>query len=161
MAAAWLVLISSVVGQYPYYATPYYGYGYGYGYRTPLNYYDPIRYNRFYAGEGNYRFQPAPIANPEVINFKRPAPSTPGTTGLVMAVDEKQKRITLQLPVGTTSIAYGPNTHFLAADGNFPVIKPGNVINVNQNTITILQREQNPSPNPAPAPAPAPAAPPQ
>jgi hypothetical protein len=63
-------------------------------------------------------------------------------TGLVVAVNEPQKSITLQLPTGTVAVPYGPDTHFLASDGHFPVIKPGNLINVNQNTITILKRTQ-------------------
>jgi hypothetical protein len=140
--------MSSVVGQYPYYYAPAYGY---YG-RTPLNYYDPMRYNRFYSGEGYYTYAPPGIQNPEVVNFRKPATPSPGTTGVVTAVDENKKRITLQLPVGTMSVAYGPTTHFLANDGNFPIIKPGNLVNVNQNTITILQRTQ---PQPAPAARPA------
>jgi hypothetical protein len=159
MSAAWLFLMSSVVGQYPYYPGGAYAPGYGgYYWRTPLNYYDPVRYARYYSGSGYYYYAPPAVANPEVINLRRPAPTpapatalrpatapapaSTGTTGVVTAVDEAQKRITLQLPVGTTSVAYGPNTHFLATDGNFPVIKPGNLINVNQNTITILRREQ-------------------
>jgi hypothetical protein len=139
MSAACLVLVSAIVGQYPTYG-PSYGYGY-YG-RTPLNAYDPIRYDRYYSGSGFYTYAAPAIANPEVINFRKPATALPGTTGLVVSVDEKQRRIKLQLPAGTTSVAYGAGTHFLASDGNFPVIKPGNLVNVNQNTITILRRSQ-------------------
>jgi hypothetical protein len=63
-------------------------------------------------------------------------------TGVVLALNEPKKQITLQLPAGTAVVPYGPTTHFLASDGDFPVIKPGNLINVNQNTITILRRSQ-------------------
>jgi hypothetical protein len=166
MTAAYLILMSSVLGQYPVYNTgfgyyygnyPYYG---GYG-GTPLYYYDTVRYNRYYGASGYYTYEPPGIANPEVVNFRGPATPQPpqpqnrqqpqaqpqpqpqpATTGLVTAVDEQKKQITLQLPVGTTKVAYGPTTHFLASDGNFPVIKPGNLISVNQNTITILRRSQ-------------------
>jgi hypothetical protein len=171
MTAAYLILMSSVLGQYPYYYNPGYGYTYGaypYYYGRALNYYDPLRYNRLSGASGFYTLAPPVIANPEVINFRKPAPSQPSqpprtqqqpgtqtqtqtqprtqpqpaTTGVVTTVDEQKKQITLQLPVGTTTVAYGPTTHFLAADGNFPVIKPGNLISVNQNTITILRRSQ-------------------
>ena len=144
MTAAWLVLLSSVVGQYPSY--PFYGYGNGYRNpyygRIPLQTYDPTRYARYYSGSGYYNYVPPAIANPEVLVPKQGVPQLPGTTGLVIAVDEQKKRITLQLPASTAAVAYGPNTHFLASDGNFPIIKPGNLINVNQNTITILRRSQ-------------------
>jgi hypothetical protein len=167
MTSAWVVLIASVVGQYPVYAPggyyPSAGYGYGYGYygRTPLPAFDPMRYSRFYSGEGYYNYAPPVIANPEVINFPRSATSTAtatspgmttttttaatpstaaGITGRVLAVNEPQKQITLQLPASTVIVPYGPATHFLATDGNFPVVKPGNLISVNQNTITILRR---------------------
>jgi hypothetical protein len=146
MTAAYLLLMSSVLGQYPYYPAggyaPGYGNGYGYYARTPLQTMDPMRYNRFYSGEGYYTYTPPVIANPEVINLKRPDAPTTGTTGLVLALNEQKKQITLQLPAGTTVVPYGPSTHFLAADGDFPVIKLGNLINVNQNTITILRRSQ-------------------
>ncbi len=153
MTAACLLLMSSVVGQY--YAPQYgngYGNGYGYPYygRTPLQTMDPMRYNRYYNGEGYYNYTPPVIANPEVINFNRPVTtqsatsgqvhSVSGTTGQVLSVDEPKKQIKLQLPAGVITVAYGPTTHFLATDGNFPVIKPGNLINVNQDTITILRR---------------------
>jgi len=155
MTAACLILMSSVVGQY--YSSPlggsvpvYNNNGYGYyGYpRTPLPYVDPMRYNRFYSGEGYYTYAPPVIANPEVINLNRPvtpAPATTpttGTTGTVIGLNEPKKQITLQIPAGTLIVAYGPSTHFLAADGDLPVIKPGNLVNVNQNTITILRRSQ-------------------
>jgi hypothetical protein len=144
MTAACLLLMSSVVGQYPYYpGGGYYpGYGNGYYMRTPLQAYDPTRYARYYSGSGYYSYAPPAIANPEVFTPKQPVGSLPGTTGLVVSVDEKKKLITVQLPANTVAVAYGPQTHFLASDGNFPVIKPGNLINVNQNTITILQRSQ-------------------
>jgi len=142
MSAACFLLLSSVVGQYPYYPQGGYGPGYGYYTRTPLQYYDPTRYARYYSGSGYYSYAPPAIANPEVLVPKQPAASMPGTTGLVIAVDEQKKLISLQLPASTVSVPYGPNTHFLASDGNFPVIKPGNLINVNQNTITILRRSQ-------------------
>ena len=130
------------------------GYGLGYYGRTPLQYYDPMRYNRFYSGEGYYTFVPPPIENPQVINLRRTsAPSsgvtptsstaaTAGTTGLVVALNEQKKEITLRIPAGTAVVSYGPTTHFVAADGDLPVIKPGNLINVNQSTITILRRSQ-------------------
>jgi hypothetical protein len=141
MTAACLILVSSVVGQYPYYPGGG-GYGYGYG-RTPLSTYDPVRYNRFYEGSGSYSYAPPVIANSEIINFKQPVPTTlPGVTGLVVALNQQQKQITVQLAASTVSVPYGPSTHFLASDGDFPVIKPGNLINVNQNTITILRRSQ-------------------
>ena len=143
MTAAYFLLLSSVVGQYPYYpAVGGYGYGYPYYGRTPLPAMDPMRYSRFYSGEGYYRVAPPVIANPEVINLRRTESNPPGTTGLVLAVNEDKKQITLQLPASKTTISYGPGTHFVATDGNFPVIKPGNLINVNQNTITILRRTQ-------------------
>ena len=127
---------------------------YGYYGRTPLQYYDPMRYNRFYSGEGYYTFVPPAIENPEVINLRRTATptsgvtptssaaATAGTTGLVLALNEQKKQITLQIPAGTAVVSYGPTTHFVAADGDLPVIKPGNLINVNQSTITILRRSQ-------------------
>jgi hypothetical protein len=142
MTAACLILVSSVVGQYPYNRVAGYGYGYGYG-RTPLSYYDPVRYNRYYEGSGYYNYAPPVIANSEIINFQKPVPTTlPGVTGLVVSLDEQRKQITLQLAASTMSVPYGAGTHFLANDGDFPVIKPGNLINVNQNTITILRRGQ-------------------
>jgi hypothetical protein len=144
MTAAYFLVIASALGQYPYYPPGGYAPGYGYGYygRTPLPAYDPMRYSRFYSGEGYYRVAPPVIANPEVLTPRRTDESLPGTTGLVLAVDEQKKQITLQLPASKLTVAYGPATHFLATDGNFPVIKPGNLINVNQNTITILRRSQ-------------------
>ena len=60
----------------------------------------------------------------------------------MLALNEQKKQITLQIPAGTAVVSYGPTTHFVAADGNLPVIKPGNLINVNQSTITILRRSQ-------------------
>jgi hypothetical protein len=155
MTAAWLLLASSVLGQVnPYYPAGYtlgygntYG-GYGYFARTPLPAFDPMRYNRFYSGEGFYNFAPPVIANPEVINLRQPnssisssTSSLSGTlTGQVLAVDEPKKQITVQLPAGKVIVPFGPTTHFVAADGNLPVIKPGNLISVSQNTITILRR---------------------
>jgi hypothetical protein len=145
---ATLLLLSSVLGQYPYYPPAGYAPGYGYPYygRTPLQTYDPMRYNRYYSGEGFYTYNPPAIENPEVINFRQPAPAPtpapPTITGVVLAVDEPHKQLKVQLPTTVTTIAYGPSTHFLAADGNFPVIKPGNLIKVEQNTITILRRSQ-------------------
>src|SRR5436305_14539004 len=106
MTAACLLLVSSVLGQYPYYPgvgySPSYGYGYGssYGYgfpqRTPLPYMDPTRYARYYSGSGYYSYTPPAIANPEVLSPKRSVTSLPGTTGLVLAVDAKKKPLTLQ-----------------------------------------------------------------
>ena len=161
MTPAYLLLISSVLGQYPSppgsYAPAYgIGNGYGYGYygRTPLQTYDPMRYARFYNGEGYYTFVPPAIENPEVINLRPPVTPTSnvtptssvaarsGTTGVVLALNEPKKQITLQIPAGTAVVSYGPTTHFVAADGDLPVIKPGNLINVNQSTITILRRSQ-------------------
>jgi hypothetical protein len=154
MTAAWLLLASSVLGQVnPYYPAGYtlgYGNTYGYGYfaRTPLPAFDPMRYNRFYSGEGFYNYAPPVVANPEVINLRRPDSSTSTSalsssatlTGQVLAVDEPKKQITVQLPASKVIVPYGPTTHFVAADGNLPVIKPGNLISVSQNTITILRR---------------------
>jgi hypothetical protein len=186
MTASTILLLAALTGQYPY--NPYnpyqtggyrYGYGYGYGPRTPLPTYDPVRYARYYSGEGLYGFAPPVIANPEVINLRPPATTTPvysqpaaptsyvyqpitpptvvsqpvtpapnrvttsqGLTGQVLALNEPQRQITLQLPTGTTTVPYGANTHFLSSDGNFPVIKPGAIISVNQNTITVLRRAQ-------------------
>lgn len=157
MTAACLLLMSSVVAQYfPMggYGTGYgpgYGYantnGYGYGapfYRTPLELYDPVRYSRYYSGEGYYTYNPPVIANPEVINLRQPTQtqSRPSITGVVLAVDEPHKQIKLQLPTSVAMVPYGPNTHFLAADGDFPVIKPGNLVKVEENTITIVRRTQ-------------------
>jgi hypothetical protein len=140
-------MVSSVLGQMnPYYPggfSPGYGNSYGYFARTPLPAFDPMRYNRFYSGEGFYNFTPPAIANPEVINLRRSDTSTStsaGLTGQVLAVDEPKKQITVQLPASKVIVPYGPTTHFVAADGNLPVIKPGNLISVNQNTITILRR---------------------
>jgi hypothetical protein len=156
MTAISLFLMSSIVGQYPYvpggYA-PMYPYGYGYYGRTPLQVYDPTRYARFYSGEGYYSYAPPVVANPEVLvpphttqtPTRTQAPrqaAASGFTGLVLGVDESRKQITVQLPTSKVNVPYGPTTHFLAADGNFPVIKPGNLISVNQNTITILRRSQ-------------------
>jgi len=164
MMAACLILASSVVGQFPYY--PGYGFGFGSGYgmgygggygygmynQMPLQLWDPTRYARYYSGSGFYSYEPPAIANPEILVPKQAAEqlassnsdssAVSGETGLVLAVNEQNKTITLQLPTGTKYVSYGPNTHFLAADGNFPVIKPGNLISVDQNTITILKREQ-------------------
>jgi hypothetical protein len=146
LSAACLLLMSSITGQYAYYPVNSYAPGYQYGYRyyarTPLPMFDPMRYNRFYSGEGYYRYSPPVIANPQVINFTKPVTTLPGTAGLVVAVNEQTRQITLQLPASTATVSYGPTTHFLANDGDFPVIKPGNLINVNQNTITILRRSQ-------------------
>jgi hypothetical protein len=152
MTGAYLLLISSTLGQYPYYPPGAYAPGYGYGYyaRTPLPALDPMRYNRFYSGEGFYTFAPPVIVNPEVINLRPPGTPTSTSistspanlTGLVLAVDEPKKQITVQLPASKVIVPYGPATHFVAADGNLPVIKPGNLISVNQNTITILRRSQ-------------------
>jgi hypothetical protein len=163
MTAAYLLVMSSVLGQYPYSPAagsfaPAYGIGPGYGYgngyygRTPLQNYDPMRYQRFYNGEGYYTFVPPAIENPEVINLRRTPTSgvtptssvaaTSGTTGVVLALNEPKKEITLKIPAGTSVVSYGPTTHFVAADGDLPVIKTGNLINVNQSTITILRRSQ-------------------
>jgi hypothetical protein len=148
MTAALIVLVSSALGQTnPYYPAGFslgYGNTYGYGYfgRTPLPALDPMRYNRFYSGEGFYNFAPPVIANSEVINFRRSDTTTSSSalTGRVLAVDESKKQITVQLPASKVIVPYGPTTHFVAADGNLPVIKPGNLISVDQNTITILRR---------------------
>ena len=160
ISPALLIVSSSLLGQAPYYPgytyAPSYGYGYGYYNRTPLPNYDPMRYARFYSGEGYYSYAPPVIASPEVINFPHPATAQPsanaggqaqapqgtpaGVTGVVVALDESKKQIKLQLPNGNATVAYGPNTHFMSSDGNVPAIKPGNLVNVNQNTITILKR---------------------
>jgi hypothetical protein len=145
MTAAWILLVSSAFGQInPYYPGGYsvgYGNTYGYFARTPLPAFDPMRYNRFYSGEGYYTSSPPVIANPEVINFRRSDSATSaGLTGQVLAVDEPRKQIIVQFPASKVIVPYGPTTHFVAADGNLPVIKPGNLISVSQNTITILRR---------------------
>jgi hypothetical protein len=161
MPTTWILLASSLLGQVnPYYPAGYtlgsgnnYGYGYGYFGGTPLPLYDPLRYNRFYSGQGVYGFEPPTIANPHVISVRRPDTSTATTastatassssgtlTGQVLALDEPKKQIIVQLPAGKVIVPYGPETHFLAVDGDLPVIKPGNLISVRLNTITILRR---------------------
>ena len=75
MTAACLLLMSGVLGQYPYYPGGGYAPAYGYGYyqRTPLTYYDPMRYARYYSGSGYYSYAPPAVANPEVLTPRRSA----------------------------------------------------------------------------------------
>jgi hypothetical protein len=135
MTAACLLVLSGVVGQFPY--------GYGYG-RTPLPYYDPIRYARFYNGEGYYNYVPPPIANPRVIVPWRSVDSLPGLTGRVLGLNQSRKLITLRLPADTIHVPYGDKTRFRALDGGFPEIAPGMLINVDHGTITVLNRGGRP-----------------
>jgi hypothetical protein len=133
MLSAGLFIAASVAGQF---------YGpYGYG-RTPLPLYDPIRYARYYSGSGFYGFVPPAVLNPRVIVPFRPVTSLPGITGRVVALDERRRLITLRLPAETTQVPYGPFTQFRSANGGFPEITPGSLINVNQNMVTVLAQAQ-------------------
>ena len=140
MTATYLLLMSSVLGQYPYIRRDGYAPGYGYPYygRTPSQAYDPMRYNRYWrSGEGYYTYTPPPIENPEVINFPRPASASqsPRSPEWCSRSTSPTGAFKVQLPTSVTTVAYGPATHFVATDGNFPVIKLGNLIKVDQNTI--------------------------
>ena len=136
MTTACLFVLTSVVGQFPYQQQR----GYGYYGRTPLPLYDPIRYARYYSGSGYYNYAPPAIAPPKVIVPRRAISSLPGLTGRVVALNERQQLITLRLAAETVEVPYGPLTRFRAADGDFPEITPGILINVNQNTITVIRR---------------------
>jgi hypothetical protein len=148
MAAACLIIVSSLVGQLQF--THYYARGPGYGYggyggyygRTPLPLYDPIRYARYYSGSGFYTYAPPAIANPRVIVPFKSVMSLPGITGRVVGLDERRKLITLRLPAESIEVPFGPFTKFRAADGSFPEITPGMLINVNHNMVTVLARGQ-------------------
>jgi hypothetical protein len=142
MTMAYLVILSSFVGQFnntQYYARGVYP-GYGYFGRSPLPWYDPVRYARYYSGSGFYSYTPPPIADPEVIIPKHSVTSMPGLTGLVVGLNEANKSITLRLPVKTVSVPFGPKTKFQSSDGSFPEIKPGMLVNVDHDTITVLNR---------------------
>jgi hypothetical protein len=138
MVSACLILMGTVVGQYPHQGS----YGYGYFNRTPLPLYDPIRYARFYGGSGYYNFVPPAVASPKVLVPQRAITSLPGLTGRVVALNERQQLITLRLAAETVEVPYGPLTQFRAADGDFPEIKPGILINVNRNLITVIRKGQ-------------------
>jgi hypothetical protein len=142
MIAAYLVMASSVVGQ-------------GFFGQTPLWLYDPVRYARFYSGSGYYNYPPPVLAPPRVVVPPRSVMSLPGLTGRVIGLNERQKLITLRLPAETVNVPYGPFTRFQAADGSFPEIAPGMLINVNRNMVTVLARGQSPpvtEPPPPPQP---------
>jgi hypothetical protein len=151
MIAAYLVMASSVLGQYGVFG------------RTPAWLYDPIRYARFYSGSGYYNYPPPVLAPPKVLAPRRSVMSLPGLTGRVVGLNERQKLITLRLPAETVNVPFGPFTRFQAADGSFPEIAPGMLINVNQNMVTVLARgeppprpesQQQPPPPPRPQPWP-------
>ena len=135
MAAASLIILTSMFGQFPYHSG-----GYGYYGRTPLPLYDPIRYARYYSGSGYYAYTPPAIAPPKVLIPTRSISSLPGLTGRVVALNERQQLITLRLAAQTVEVPYGPLTQFRAADGDFPEITPGILINVNHNLITVIRR---------------------
>src|SRR5690349_7001658 len=78
--------------------------GYGYFGRSPLPWYDPIRYARYYSGSGFYNYTPPPIENPEVIVPRQSATSLPGITGLVVGMNEAGTSLTLRLPMKTVSV---------------------------------------------------------
>jgi hypothetical protein len=139
MSAACLIILSSVVGQFPYQYPRGYG-GYGYYGRTPLPLYDPIRYARYYSGSGFYSYSPPAIAPPKVLVPQRAISSLPGLTGRVVALNERQQLITLRLAAQTVEVPYGPLTQFRAVDGDFPEITPGILINVDHNMITVIRR---------------------
>jgi len=136
MAAASLIMLTGVLGQFPYQHPG----GYGYYGRTPLPLYDPIRYARYYSGSGYYAYNPPAIAPPKVLIPRRAISSLPGLTGRVVALNERQQLITLRLAAETVEVPYGPLTQFRAADGDFPEITPGILINVNHNLITVIRR---------------------
>ena len=140
MAIASLIILSGFLGQYTqfYPRTNYPGYGY-YG-RTPLTWYDPVRYARYYEGSGMYSYTPPAIEDPEVIAPKQSVMSLPGLTGLVVGLNEKGTAMTLRLPTKTVSVPFGPKTQFRSKDGSFPEIKPGLLVNVNQDTVTVLSQ---------------------
>jgi hypothetical protein len=94
--------------------------------------------NYLYRGLGYYNFAPPAIANPKVIIPSRAITSLPGITGRVVALNERQQLITLRLPAETVEVPYGPLTQFRAADGDFPEITPGILINVSRNMITVI-----------------------
>jgi hypothetical protein len=146
MVAAYLLMASSVVGQYGFYG------------RTPLWLYDPVGYSRFYSGSGYYGYPPPVVAPPRVLVPPRSVMSLPGLTGRVIGLNERQKLITLRLPAETVNVPYGPFTRFEAIDGSFPEIAPGMLINVNQNRVTVLARGQYGAPQydaqPPPPPSP-------
>src|SRR5262245_42098900 len=114
MGAACLIVLTSIVGQFPYPLARGYGYGYGFYGRTPLPLYDPIRYARFYNGSGYYGYAPPAIAPPKVIVPSRPISSLPGLTGRVVALNERKQLITLRLAAETVDVPYGPLTQFRA-----------------------------------------------
>jgi hypothetical protein len=145
MIAAYLVMASSVLGQYGFYG------------RTPLWLYDPVRYSRFYSGSGYYSYPPPVVAPPRVLIPPRSVMSLPGLTGRVIGLNERQKLITLRLPAETVNVPYGPFTRFDTIDGSFPEIVPGMLINVNQNRVTVLARGQYGRPQYDTPPPPSPA----
>lgn len=136
MVSACLVIAASCLGQYGGFQG-----GYGFG-RTPLWLYDPVRYSRFYSGSGYYNYPPPVFAPPKVLIPSRSVSSLPGLTGRVVGLNQRQKLITLRLPAETINVPFGPFTKFQAADGSFPEIAPGMLVNVNQNMVTVLARGQ-------------------
>jgi hypothetical protein len=89
-------------------------------------------YNYPYRAPGYYRFVPPEISSPKTLIPNR------GITGRVLALDERQRSITLRLPAETVEVPYGPTTQFRAAEGVSPEITPGTIINVSSNLITVL-----------------------
>jgi hypothetical protein len=120
---------------------PYAGrYGYGYSFGTPLPLYDPIAYYRYHNGAGFYTLRPTPVFPPKVITIRPPLMGRPGVTGRVVKLDEGAKTITLRLPGETVAVRYGSATRWRSLDDGFPEVQPGNIINVDRDTITILRR---------------------
>ena len=134
MATASLLILTGFLGQNTqYYSRSVYP-GYGYYGQTPLTWYDPVRYARYYEGAGMYNYVPPAIEEPEVIVPKQSVMAMPGLTGLVVGMNEKQNSVTLRLPMKTVSVTFGPKTQFRSKDGSFPEIKPGVLVNINQDT---------------------------
>jgi hypothetical protein len=138
VGAACVLIASSCLGQFPGRV----GYGRGgflYG-QTPLWLYDPIRYSRFYSGQGFYNYPPPVFAPPKVLVPRRSVMSLPGLTGRVVGLDQRRKLIHLRLAAETITVPFGPFTKFDAVDGGFPEIAPGMLVNVNQNRVVVLAR---------------------
>jgi hypothetical protein len=161
-----ILLAASLVGQYasyPYYvgsppgyvgypsfgSRTAYGYGFGgfpYSMISPMT--NPIQYAELYEGLGYYNFPVAPIDSPKVIELGRKPPvpaitslaEVTGDTGEVLSIDEQEHKIRVKLPTQTVNVPFGPQTIWASADGRFPQVKVGSIINIENNKITIIKR---------------------